>query len=140
MSKLKLEINSTDVLSIFGIVNITFNAMLIGKEIKLSSDILTIEYDVDLQDNNILIVDLLNDQAYDGDNDGIFDPLLGEDQTMQVTITSLDLSIDGINYISIIPSIEREEWVDPFVKIIPSIPYLLVWGSGDRNTTFTFTV
>ena len=103
MAKLRISIKSTDVLGIYGIVDIVFNGTTLVSSKQLSATVESLEYDVAGIDNtsNTLKISLLNDQAHDNNNDG--DYLDAGDQTMQVIISALSYSIDNSTYTTLLP-------------------------------------
>ena len=95
MAKLRLSINSTDVLGVYGIVNVVFNGTTLASSKQLSATVENLEYNIAGIDNtsNTLKISLLNDQAHDVDLNGIFtDP---GDQTLQAVVSALSYSNDG---------------------------------------------
>ena len=92
MAKLRLSINSTDVLGVYGIVNIIFNNTNLATSKQLSAAVESLEYDVDIltSGNNILKIALLNDQAHDANNDGDFND--EEDKLLKLIVSSLSLT------------------------------------------------
>ena len=103
MGKLRLDINSTDVLGIYGIVNIILNGATLASSKQLSATVESLEYSADIStsSNNVLKINLLNSQAHDGNNDGDYDD--AGDQTLQAVISSLSYSIDNITYTTLLP-------------------------------------
>ena len=103
MAKLRLSIRSTDVLGVYGIVDIVFNGTTLVSSKQLSATIESLEYDVAGIDNtsNTLKISLLNDQAHDANNDGDF--LDAGDQTMQAVVSALSYSIDNTTYTTLLP-------------------------------------
>ena len=103
MAKLRLSINSTDVLGVYGIVNIVFNGATLASAKQLSATVENLEYNVAGIDNtsNTLKISLLNDQAHDANNDGDF--LDAGDQTMQAVVSALSYSIDDTTYTTLLP-------------------------------------
>ena len=105
MGKLRLSIKSTDVLGVYGIVDLVFNGNTIESNRQLTADPVALEYDVDILTDavNSLKVSLLNDQAHDANQDGDFsDP---EDQIMIALVTALSYSIDGVNFTTLLPQV-----------------------------------
>jgi len=103
MAKLRLSINSTDVLGVYGIVNVVFNGTTLAPSKQLSATVESLEYTIAGIDNtsNTLKISLLNDQAHDVDLNGIFtDP---GDQTMQAVVSALSYSIDDTTYTTLLP-------------------------------------
>ena len=103
MAKLRLSINSTDVLGVYGIVDIVFNGVTLAASKQLSTTVESLEYDVEIltSSNNVLKISLLNSQAYDNNNDGYFtEP---EDSILCAVVSSLSYAVDGVNFITLIP-------------------------------------
>ena len=105
MGKLRLDINSTDVLGVYGIVDLVFNGVTIESNKQLTADPVTLEYDVDILTaaDNSLKVNLLNDQAHDANQDGDF--LDAEDQILIASLTALSYSTDGVNFTTLLPQL-----------------------------------
>ena len=103
MAKLRLSINSTDVLGVYGIVDIVFNGTTLVSSKQLSATVESLEYTIAGIDNtsNTLKISLLNDQAYDANNDG--DYLDASDQTMQAVVSALSYSINDTTYTTLLP-------------------------------------
>jgi len=103
MAKLRLSINSTAVLGVYGIVDIVFNGTALASSKQLSATVESLEYDVAGIDNtsNTLKISLLNDQAHDANHDGDF--LDAGDQTMQAIVSALSYSIDDTTYTTLLP-------------------------------------
>lgn len=103
MAKLRLNINSTDVLGVYGIVDVVFNGTTLVSSKQLSATIESLEYDIAGIDNtsNTLKISLLNDQAHDANSDGDF--LDAGDELLNAIVSALSYSIDDINYISLLP-------------------------------------
>ena len=101
MSKLRLDIKSTGVIGVYGIVDIVFNGATLAASKQLSATVESLEYDVDIltPGNNVLKIALLNDQAHDANNDGDFND--AEDQTLQLILSSLSYSTDDVNFKSL---------------------------------------
>ena len=104
MGKLRFDINSTDVLGTYGIVNIEFNGTVLAATKQLSATVESLEYDVSIltSSNNVLKISLLNDQAHDTNNDGIF---TDADELLKVKVTNLEYSIDNINFVTLLPQV-----------------------------------
>jgi len=109
MGKLKFDINSTYVENTskghYGIVDIVFNGVTLASSKQLSATVESLEYDVDIltPSNNILKIALLNDVAYDGDNDNDF---TGEnDERLVAVVTNLAYSLDGSSYTTLLPQV-----------------------------------
>ena len=111
MGKLRLDINSTDVLEVYGIVDIVFNGTNLASSKQLSATVESLEYDVDIltSSDNVLKIALLNDQAYDANNDDDF----GDegDQTLQAVVSSLSYSMDGVTFATLLPQVETTHTV-----------------------------
>jgi hypothetical protein len=105
MGKLRLDINSTDVLGTYGIVDLIFNGVTIESNKQLTADPVALEYDVDILTDavNSLKVNLLNDQAHDADQDGNFSG--EEDQILIASLTALSYSTDGVNFTTLLPQL-----------------------------------
>lgn len=103
MGKLRLDINSTDVLGTYGVVDIVFNGTNLASSKQLSATVESLEYDVDIltSSNNVLKIALLNDQAIDINGDGDF--LDEGDQTLQAVVSSLSYAVDGVNFTTLLP-------------------------------------
>ena len=95
MGKLRLTLSSTNVLGVYGIVDLVFNGIIIKSNKQLTADPLALEYDVDILTGSVnsLKVSLLNAQAH-------------EDQTYLVaSLTTLSYSIDGVNFTTLLPQV-----------------------------------
>jgi hypothetical protein len=105
MGKLRLSIKSTDVLGKYGIVDLDFNGVTIESNKQLTADPVALEYDVDILTDtaNSLKVSLLNDQAYDANQDGDFSD--AGDQTLLVSVTALSYSVNGVNFTTLLPQL-----------------------------------
>jgi hypothetical protein len=103
MAKLRLSINSTDVLGTYGIVDIVFNGTTLISAKQLSATVENLEYNVDIltSSDNTLNISLLNDQAHDANSDGDFND--AEDQVLRVQVSNLAYSSDNTNYITLLP-------------------------------------
>ena len=103
MAKLRLSIKSTDVLGVYGIVDVIFNGATLALAKQLSATVENLEYNIAGIDNtsNTLKISLLNDQAYDANKDG--DYLDAGDQTMQAIVSALSYSIDNNTYTTLLP-------------------------------------
>lgn len=103
MGKLRLDINSTDVLGVYGIVDIVFNGATLAASKQLSATVESLEYTVDIltSGNNVLKINLLNDQAHDANGDGYFSD--EEDQTLQAVVSGLSYAVDGVNFTTLLP-------------------------------------
>ena len=111
MGKLRLDINSNDVLGVYGIVNIVFNGTNLAVSKQLSATVESLEYDADIltSSDNVLKIALLNDQAHDANNDGDFSD--AEDQTLKATISGLSYSTDGVTFTTVLPQVETTHTV-----------------------------
>ena len=116
MAKLRLSINSTDVLGVYGIVNVVFNGTTLASSKQLSATVENLEYNIAGIDNtsNTLKISLLNDQAHDANNDG--DYLDAGDQTMRAIVSALSYSIDDTTYTTLLPQAATS-------YTVPSGPY-----------------
>jgi len=105
MGKLRLAINSSDVLGVYGIVNIIFNGVTLASSKQLSATVESLEYDADIltSSNNVLKIALLNDRAHDANNDGDFNG--PEDQTLRAIVSSLSYATDGVNFTTLLPQV-----------------------------------
>ena len=117
MAKLRLSINSTDVLGVYGIVNVVFNGTTLAPSKQLSATVENLEYNIAGIDNtsNTLKISLLNDQAHDANNDGDF--LDAGDQTLQAVVSALSYSIDDTTYTTLLPQAATS-------YTVPSGPYV----------------
>jgi len=116
MAKLRLSIKSTDVLGVYGIVDVIFNGATLALAKQLSATVENLEYNIAGIDNtsNTLKISLLNDQAYDANKDG--DYLDAGDQTMQAIVSALSYSIDNNTYTTLLPQAANS-------YTVPSGPY-----------------
>lgn len=103
MAKLRLSIKSTDVLGVYGIVDIVFNGATLASAKQLSATIESLEYNADIltSSNNVLKINLLNPQAHDANNDGMYNG--AEDQTLKAQMTALSYAIDNVNFTTLLP-------------------------------------
>ena len=103
MSKLRLDINSTDVRDVYGIVDIVFNGTTLVSAKQLSATIESLEYSADIltSSNNVLKINLLNSQAHDVNGDGDYTD--AEDQTLQAIVSSLSYAVDGVSFTTLLP-------------------------------------
>lgn len=108
MGKLKLDISSTEVLGVYGIVDLIFNGAVLAPLKQLSATVESLEYDVEIltTSNNILKVALLNSQAHDADGDGNFDNPAAGDQVLSAIVSALSYSADGVNFTTLLPQAE----------------------------------
>ena len=111
MGKLRLDINSTDVLGVYGIVDLVFNGTNLAASKQLSATVESLEYDVDIltSSDNSLKINLLNDQAYDANGDGDYTD--EGDQTLEAVVSSLSYSIDGTTFVTLLPQVETTHTV-----------------------------
>ena len=95
MSKLRLTLNSTNVLGVYGIVDLIFNGVTIESNKQLTADPVALEYDVDILTDavNSLKVNLLNG------------PGPHEDQFLIASLTALSYSADGVNFTILLPQL-----------------------------------
>jgi hypothetical protein len=116
MAKLRLSINSTDVLGTYGIVDIVFNGTTLISAKQLSATVENLEYNIAGIDNtsNTLKISLLNDQAHDANSDGDYSD--AEDQTMRAVVSALSYSIDDSTYTTLLPQAATN-------YTVPSGPY-----------------
>ncbi len=110
MGKLRLAINSSDLLGVYGIVNIVFNGVTLASSKQLSATVESIEYDADIltSSDNILKISLLNDQAH-ANGDGNFTD--AEDQTLRAIVSSLSYATDGMTFTTLLPQVETTHTV-----------------------------
>lgn len=103
MGKLRLDINSTDVLGTYGIVDIVFNGATLAASKQLSATVESLEYNAEILNpsNNVLKIAVLNDQAHDANNDNDFTGT--EDKTMQAILSSLSYAVDNVNFTTLLP-------------------------------------
>ena len=111
MGKLRLDINSTDVLGVYGIVNIVLNGTNLASSKQLSATVESLEYDVDIltSSDNVLKISLLNDQAHDANGDGDFSD--AEDQTLKAVVSSLSYAVDGESFTTLLPQTQTTHTV-----------------------------
>jgi hypothetical protein len=119
MAKLRLSINSTDVLGVYGIVDIVFNGTTLVSSKQLSATVENLEYNVAGIDNtsNTLKISLLNDQAHDANSDGDFVDAGAGDQSMQAIVSALSYSINDTTYTTLLPQAATS-------YTVPSGPYV----------------
>jgi hypothetical protein len=105
MGKLQLDINSTNVLGVYGIVDIVFNGINLVTSKQLSATVESLEYDVDIltSSDNTLNISLLNNQAHDANSDGDFSD--AGDQTLRAIVSALSYSIDDTTYTTLLPQV-----------------------------------
>jgi hypothetical protein len=113
MGKLRLDINSTDVLGVYGIVDIVFNGTNLASSKQLSATVESLEYDVDIltSSDNVLKLSLLNDQAHDVNVNANGDFTDAGDQTLQAVVSSLSYTVDGISFTTLLPQAETTHTV-----------------------------
>ena len=141
MAKLRLSINSTDVLGVYGIVNIIFNNTNLATSKQLSAAVESLEYDVDIltSGNNILKIALLNDQAHDANNDGDFND--EEDKLLKIIVSSLSYAADGISFTTLLPQTATSYTVPsgPYAgNIITLTESVTTFNSYGADHTITF--
>ena len=106
MGKLRLTLSSTNVLGVYGIVDLVFNGIIIESNKQLTADPLALEYDVDILTGSVnsLKVSLLNAQAHNAYQDSDFHG--AEYQTFLVaSLTTLSYSIDEVNFTTLLPQV-----------------------------------
>lgn len=141
MGKLRLDINSTDVLGTYGIVDIVFNGINLATSKQLSATVESLEYDADIltSGNNVLKIALLNDQAYDANGDGDFnDPA---DQTLKAVVSSLGYAVDGVNFTTLLPQTATSYTVPSGLyagNVVPLTESVPAFNSFGPNYTLTF--
>lgn len=104
MARIKLFINSSEVFDVYGRVDISFNGVKVGTNVLLGSSTSELEYDVasiSTSTENTIKIDLLNQQAYDANNDGNFDD--EGDKKMTATVSVAEYSMDNSTYTALIP-------------------------------------
>ena len=141
MGKLRLDINSTSVLDVYGIVDIVFNGTNLAASKQLSATVESLEYDVEIltDSNNILKVALLNNQAHDENGDGDFSD--ASDQTMQARVTALSYAANGVNFTTLLPQAEISYTVPSGThagQIIPITENVSNFASFGPNYTLEF--
>ncbi len=111
MGKLRLNINSTNVLGVYGVVNIVFNGSNLATAKQLSATVESLEYNVDIltTDDNVLKIALLNPQAHDANNNGSYND--AGDLTLKAVLSGLSYSTDGITFITLLPQVETTHTV-----------------------------
>jgi hypothetical protein len=134
---------------ITGIVNILFNDIKVIDEVTLSTELTTLEFDADLTaGEHTITFEVLNHLGVIA-GDGEFTPV-------RVMVYQIDISQNEIDYTTILPdpecaflhvtdtknalmsvkiNEERDGWL-----LIPSLTELEVYGIGEDNTTFTFSI
>jgi hypothetical protein len=141
MGKLRLSIKSTDVLGVYGIVDLVFNGVTIESNRQLTADPVALEYDVDILTDavNSLKVNLLNDQAHDADQNGDFTG--EEDQTLRAVVSSLSYSIDGTTYVTLLPQVATSFTVPDGIyagNVITLTESITSFGSYGADYAITF--
>ena len=103
MAKLRLSIKSTAVLGVYGIVDVVFNGINLASSKQLSATVENLEYNIAGIDNtsNTLKISLLNDMAYDANNDNDYSDT--DDQTLQAIVSALSYSINDTTYTTLLP-------------------------------------
>jgi hypothetical protein len=141
MGKLRLDINSTDVLGTYGIVDIVFNGTKLADSKRLSATVESLEYDVDIltSGDNVLKISLLNDQAYDANGNGDFS---GDgNQTLRAVVSSLSYSIDDVNFTTLLPQTATSYTVPSGLyagNVVPLTESVTAFYSFGPNYTLTF--
>ena len=125
MGKLRLNINSTDVLGIYGIVNIVLNGTNLASSKQLSATVESLEYDVDIltSSDNVLKISLLNDQAHDANGDGDFTD--AEDQTLRAVVSSLSYAVDGVSFTTLLPQTQTTHTVPSGINAGETVTFKL---------------
>ena len=102
MGKLRLDINSNDVLGTYGIVDLIFNGVTIESNKQLTAEPVTLEYDVNILTNavNSLKISLLNDRAHIANQGSDF-----ENQYLMAKVTALSYSADGVSFTTLLPQL-----------------------------------
>ena len=136
MAKLRLSINSTSVLGVYGIVDIVFNGTTLVSAKQLSETVENLEYDIASIDNtsNTLKISLLNDQAHDSNSDGDFND--AEDQVLRAQVSNLTYSSDGSNYITLLPQAATSHTIAGTVVIMTE--NILQFGSYGLDNELIF--
>jgi hypothetical protein len=141
MGKLRLTLNSTNVLGVYGIVDLVFNGDTIESNKQLTADPVALEYDVDILTaaDNSLKVSLLNDQAHDANQDGDF--LDAEDQVLTASLTALSYSTDGANFTTLLPQVATSFTVPDGIyagNVITLTESITSFGSYGADYAITF--
>ena len=141
MAKLRLSINSTDVLGVYGIVDVVFNGATLASAKQLSATVESLEYDIVGIDNtsNTLKISLLNDQAHDANNDGDYND--AGDQTMQALVSALSYSIDDTTYTTLLPQAATSYTVPSGLSagnVIPLTESVTQFSSHGADYAITF--
>ena len=106
MAKLRLSIKSTTVLDVYGIVDVIFNGATLVASKQLSATVENLEYNIAGIDgtSNTLKISLLNHKAIDANGDNNY---TGPDDILLIAqLSSLQYSIDDINYVTLLPQVE----------------------------------
>lgn len=133
-----------------GIVDILFNNIKVVNAVTLPFELTSIEFDADLTSGEHTITfEVLNTIGITDDNDQFVD-------TIRVIVNQIDISQNEVDYTTILPDSEcaflhvtdtknalmsvkineeRDGWL-----LIPSLTELEVYGRGDDNATFTFSI
>jgi hypothetical protein len=116
MGKLRLALNSTKVADgVYGQVDIKFNGVTKETSRQLSGTVETLTYDVEIDGtSNTVGIALLNPQAHDYNDDGLY--LDDDNETTAIQVSSLEYSIDGTTYTTLIPQAATD-------YTVPSGPY-----------------
>lgn len=116
MGKIRLALKSTKVPDgVYGQVDIKFNGVTKETARQLSGTIETLTYDVEIDGtSNTVGIALLNPQAHDYNNDGLYTD--EDNETTAVQVSSLEYSIDGTTYTTLIPQTTTN-------YTVPSGPY-----------------
>ncbi len=143
MAKLRLSINSTDVLGVYGIVDVVFNGATLVSAKQLSATVENLEYDIAGIDNtsNTLKIALLNDQAHDANNDGDYLDAGAGDQTMRVIVSALSYSIDDTTYTTLLPQAATSYTVPSGLysgNVITLTESVTTFNSYNADHTLTF--
>jgi hypothetical protein len=111
MGKLRLDIKSTDVLGVYGIVDIVFNGTNLATSKQLSATVESLEYDVDIltSSDNVLKISLLNNQAHDANGDGDYTD--EGDQTLKASVSSLSYAVNGVSFTTLLPQVQTTHTV-----------------------------
>ena len=143
MGKLRLAINSSVVLGVYGIVNIVFNGVTLASSKQLSTTVESLEYDSDIltSSNNVLKIALLNDRAYDANNDGYFDG--SEDQTLRAIVSSLSYAPNGVNFTTLLPQVATNYTIPtgPFTgEVLVITENISEWVSFGEDFAITLNI
>lgn len=121
MGKIRFNINSSDVLGVYGIVDIVFNGVTLASSKQLSETVESLEYNVDIltSSDNTLKIHLLNDQAHDSNNDGDYSDT--GDQSLVARVSNLSYSVDGATFTTLLPQTEVNHTIPSGVNAGTSI-------------------